>query len=1153
MLTLNATDTLSAVAGTASAVNYAFFGDVINPSDAFGGLPSGQLPSSVGAIWNATTGQSLVRLRLSNTTGSPVSGIKIFKNGTGAANQITGSFTIPANGTATLDDQCLAVWDGNGALIYAVPLSSATPQVVTVAASNTGAPGSTGGAADAGHSHVILMSAFDTQVRTSRLDQMAAPTAPVGLGSQKITTLADGSAATDAATVGQLSAALDGRKLKEPVACATTASISLFGEQTIDGVPTSTSRVCVKDQATPSQNGLYVSGAGAWTRSTDADTATELSSASVLVLGGTTNGGDTFVANTITTLGTDPVSFTKTGEGTTYTADGSTLDLIGSQFREKDGGTTNAKLASMASATFKGQTLGGSGAPVDLTAAQAKTALAIANTDVSGLGSASTQPSSAFDAAGAASTAQAFAIQRANHTGTQLASTISDFAAAALAVVLAGISFASSATITAADTILSAFGKLQAQLTKHSRKLSGWYDAADDFGFVGDLATTNGTTSMGAGTAILTDTSNPFTAADVGKRITVPRAGAGSSPNQAQLTTTILSFQNSGQVTLAAPSVNAVTNTSVHYGTDNSTAEAALVAAVNGRNGCKVFFGQSATNAYGFQTIWGFNKPAQIEGIGGGHTADTGQYALIGGTRLAWWGTSSDGGTAFGAGITFSPTGVQALKRVALRHIWIDGRNNDQNQLLYGVKLASCQGHMLEDFFVMDPRAQGIWLDIDSDPTEAKDTTRFSHRDICARILDVTPGATLTPTTTTTTGAMSSTGTLVLAAANNLPTAGYVWVMSNLGYPVLVRYTGGGGSTSLTGCTISAEDAVNAPQYVSGGNVVEAAGGNGGAYKLSGGTGANTCCGVIDMIQISYGTTWGPAAMEFLNSDSIEIRKPMMNGGSNVDLGAINRRQRPGVRFNGSNTNATLASRNNIIRGGDPGGAPGGPQGGCSSMGLNNVSAALSFPAGPNYWFDYELGNGAPIPVVEGNAILQWERNGGFNVGETGSTQLTDITAAASASTIIAQIKAPPQGIQIGLLLELIFTAVKTTFTAATANVIGVKIGPLGTLSDPTVNSFSLTPTAVVDIGTFLMQFAITGTLGAACTSVMNAGLLSHQAAINAGHATTATMGPAPGTPVTFNSAQTGLIITFFVTLSAGTAWTIRAPFAPKIVKGANP
>ena len=49
----------------------------------------------------------------------------------------------------------------------------------------------------------------------------------------------------------------------------------------------------------------------------------------------------------------------------------------------------------------------------------------IPNTQVSGLGTASTQASSAFDASGAAATAQAYAIQRTNHTGTQSPSTIS--------------------------------------------------------------------------------------------------------------------------------------------------------------------------------------------------------------------------------------------------------------------------------------------------------------------------------------------------------------------------------------------------------------------------------------------------------------------------------------------------------------------------------------------------------------------------------------------------------------------------------------------------------------------------------------------------------------------------------------------------------
>lgn len=53
---------------------------------------------------------------------------------------------------------------------------------------------------------------------------------------------------------------------------------------------------------------------------------------------------------------------------------------------------------------------------------------------------------------------------RTNHTGTQLANTISDFAATVRSTVLTGLSLASAIAITASDTVLSALGKLQAQI-----------------------------------------------------------------------------------------------------------------------------------------------------------------------------------------------------------------------------------------------------------------------------------------------------------------------------------------------------------------------------------------------------------------------------------------------------------------------------------------------------------------------------------------------------------------------------------------------------------------------------------------------------------------------------------------------------------------
>lgn len=61
---------------------------------------------------------------------------------------------------------------------------------------------------------------------------------------------------------------------------------------------------------------------------------------------------------------------------------------------------------------------------------------------------------------------------RANHTGTQTSSTISDFASTVRSTVLTGLSTATNAIISATDTVLLALGKLQAQITANLSTLT---------------------------------------------------------------------------------------------------------------------------------------------------------------------------------------------------------------------------------------------------------------------------------------------------------------------------------------------------------------------------------------------------------------------------------------------------------------------------------------------------------------------------------------------------------------------------------------------------------------------------------------------------------------------------------------------------------
>lgn len=96
-----------------------------------------------------------------------------------------------------------------------------------------------------------------------------------------------------------------------PVAAATTLPITLAGEQTIDGVVTLASRILVKDQSDPAQNGIYLTATGAWSRATDANAVAEfVRERTVQVAGGSTHAGKRFrLTSSVTSLGVSSVTF----------------------------------------------------------------------------------------------------------------------------------------------------------------------------------------------------------------------------------------------------------------------------------------------------------------------------------------------------------------------------------------------------------------------------------------------------------------------------------------------------------------------------------------------------------------------------------------------------------------------------------------------------------------------------------------------------------------------------------------------------------------------------------------------------------------------------------------------------------------------------
>lgn len=147
MITLATGGTLKGKAGTASVITYTIHGDSKGTStNAYQVLGQGQLAGTTGDLLTTTPVPSstvylIKEIALANTSGSNVTGIILYVNGTAAGNQLVGGVSIAAGGSAIYNDEGWNVYDANGVV---QSVGSIGPTGATGATGSTGPTGATG-------------------------------------------------------------------------------------------------------------------------------------------------------------------------------------------------------------------------------------------------------------------------------------------------------------------------------------------------------------------------------------------------------------------------------------------------------------------------------------------------------------------------------------------------------------------------------------------------------------------------------------------------------------------------------------------------------------------------------------------------------------------------------------------------------------------------------------------------------------------------------------------------------------------------------------------------------------------------------------------------------------------------------------------------
>ena len=187
-----------------------------------------------------------------------------------------------------------------------------------------------------------------TAASQASLSDLSAPTVAFGMGSQRLTGLADPVGDQDAATKIYVDNIAQGLDVKASVVAGTIGDITLSGLATQAGGDWASSltvgdRVLVKNQTTAADNGIYVAATTSWARSTDMNSWSEVVSAYTFIESGTTlsDTGWVCTSNAGGTLGVTAITFAQFSGAGTYQA-GTGLTLTGNTFSITNTGVTAA-------------------------------------------------------------------------------------------------------------------------------------------------------------------------------------------------------------------------------------------------------------------------------------------------------------------------------------------------------------------------------------------------------------------------------------------------------------------------------------------------------------------------------------------------------------------------------------------------------------------------------------------------------------------------------------------------------------------------------------------------------------------------------------------------------------------------------------------